>query len=624
MAAGRKQPAKGKKARAAITGGVASQATRPVTYGEFTFHLDKVEHNTKRPYTLAEFGISIEEQRRSPHGRESYRFKLEHGSRAVTIHLDQEELAGPKLVQLVITRARGRFVVATSRPRINEVLRQALYTLLRDERPRAHSVVSETTGFVETERGWDYVDANGGLRGFVSEYVGPADARDYLPQFPRTSKRPLASTLRRFLEGPKFVVDESLRRLVVMLTLVPILDRRIGRGRGTVVQLAGPTGLGKTPTLNSIARAWTPEIVLQNATSTTAGLTVLASSLRDQPVFVDDYKHGLSTPMAALIQNAADGTRRVSANSDLSRGRDLQVHGTLLVTGEDVVSSGHASIAARVVAIDARKGAIDVDPPIDPEWEAAAQQLLAAFAKHCAKVISDIDRNSRDLLKTEIAMTRAMLDDAAHARVAENAGRLLVAYRWFARFACTIARTLDEDTLVDECREALRSALHASAQHAHDEDVAQAFLYALAESIASGAVVVGGVGATSNGSGRAGNRVGWREGDIVFVMSKPAITEMRFPHSPHSIGKRLAEKGLLVAQDKTQTAVQRTPPWGAPKVRVWAIRADALGLDTVADKAAPDAKDEVSHVLADTSATNVGTSGGKIRMRDMRANKARS
>ncbi|MCB9635221.1 MAG: DUF927 domain-containing protein [Sandaracinus sp.] len=468
------------------------------------------------------------------------------------------------------------------------------------------------------------MDANGGLRGFVSEHVGPAEARDYLPQFPRTSKRLLARTLRRFLEGPKFVVDESLRRLVVMLTLVPILDRRIGRGRGTVVQLVGSTGLGKTPTLNCMARAWTPEIVLQNATSTTAGLTVLASSLRDQPIFVDDYKHGLSTPMAALIQYAADGTRRVSANSDLSRGRTLQVHGTLLLTGEDVVSSGQASVAARVVAIDVRKGAIDVDPPIDPEWEAAAQELLAAFAKRCAKVISDIDRDSRDLLRTEIAMMRAMLDDTAHSRIAETAGRLLVAYRWFARFACTIARTLDEDTLVDQCREALRSALHASAQHAHDEDVAQAFLDTLAESIASGAVVVDDVGATSNGSGRAGNRVGWRKGDIVFVMSNPAIKEMRFPHSPHSIGKRLAEKDLLVAQDKTQTAVQRTPPWGAPKVRVWAIRADALGLDTTADKAASDAPEDVGRVLAGTPATNTGSRGTKIRMRNTRADKARS
>lgn len=491
------------------------------------------------------------------------------------VRLSAVDLSDARALQKAIaSQAGSAFPTAV---RAQEDLRAALQEFVAEQAPRAwQKLVTSRPGFVRCPDGtWAYVTM---ASCEPVRFVGAK--RDILARLP--SEEATVDDLRLFFRGPTGVTS-SLALAVRIVTIAPLLDRRIGRGRSGVCHFQGRTGVGKSPLLRTVAKAW--GVLVQTWQTTAKALHGFLGHASDQPVVVDELKTEFVTDAAGaeLFHLVADGHERRALRPDQTEAPSRKAHATLISAGEDFVD-GHASVDGRVIVFRVQPGEVDgASLAADERWPAAAARVLGTFARALA---SDFEPM---LTSVSIAQQSLMREFGArddqhkfvHPRSVENVARLVAIYSALLEYATTLDPAFDRDAELLAAKECGHELLRHAAGRMREADVAERFLEDLRAGLVGGRVVISHLenhyGAVS---GARSDNVGWateREVCLLLGRAHQALGwgDRRLAarhHTERQVSRALAEAGYLAVTDAAQLTVKRRPPGQATAVRVHVLR----------------------------------------------------
>lgn len=500
--------------------------------------------------------------------------QLATATREAEVRLSPVELSdGRALQKAIASQAGAAFPTAA---RAQEDLRAALQLFVADQSGRApETLVASRPGFVRCPSGaWAHVTVGSSE---PVRFVGAE--RDVLARFP--SEEATAEDVRSFFGGPAGVKDR-LARSTRIVTVAPVLDRRVGRGRSTNCHIQGPSGVGKSPLLLRVGSAW--GVSVQTYQTTPKALHALLDYASDQPLVVDEFKRDFVADAAGaeLFHLGADGHERRALRPDQTEAPSRKARATLISAGEDFVD-GHASVQGRVVVIPVHRG--DIDGAVlaaDDAWSAAAARLLRAFARELAV---DFDHalnsvsTSQQFLRRELE-TREGRHKSEHPRSLENVARLLAIYDAFLDFAATLNPEFDREGELVAAKECGHELLRHAAGRVTEADVAERFLEDLRAGLTAGRVVISDLENGGQASGARPDYVGWATEREVCLLLRPAHHALgwgdrRLPareHTERQVSRALAEGGYLASTDVAQFTVKRRSPKGGAPVRVLVLR----------------------------------------------------
>jgi hypothetical protein len=536
----------------------------------------KTESTKARP--VANFGVTGVTREldlaADGHPAEQVVLQLATATREGEVRLSPVELSDSRAVQKAIASQVGAAFPTAARAQ--EDLRAALQLLVAEQSHSAgETLVASRAGFVRLPGGaWAHVTI-GSCE--PVRFVGAES--DVIARFP--SDEATAKDVRVFFGGPAGV-KAPLARAARIVTVTPLLDRRVGGGRSAVSHFQGPTGVGKTPLQRKIANAW--GVSVQTWQATAKALHALHERASDQPLVVDEFKRDFVADAAGaeLFHLVADGHERRALRPDQTEAPSRKARATLISAGEDFVD-GHASVEGRVVVIPVHRG--DIDGAIlaaDDAWSDAAARLLGAFVRelavdfdHALNVVS----TSQQFLRRELG-TREGRHKSEHPRSLENVARLVAIYDAFLDFAATLDPEFDRKAELVAARECGHELLRHAAGRVMEADVAERFLEDLRAGLVAGQVAISGLGSGDGARGAHPDNVGWATEREVCLLLRPAHHALgwgdrRLPareHTERQVSRALAEGGYLAVTDTAQFTVKRLPPGRGAPVRVLVLR----------------------------------------------------
>jgi len=326
--------------------------------------------------------------------------------------------------------------------------------------------------------------------------------------------------------------------------------------------------------------------------STANALEGLAFAAKDVLLVVDDFAPTGSTSDVQKMHRDADRVLRAQGNTS-GRGRmrsDATLkptkppRGLILCTGEDIPNG--QSLRARIFVSEVRKtgpGAVDLTKLSICQRDAASglyAQAMAGFIRWLAPRYQDI---RRDLNGQQVNLRNKADSTGLYLRTADIVASLTVGILWFLKFAQDV-EAISKDKAQDWTRRALDSLdekAESQSEHQADSDPAQRFLELLASGLTRGSAHLtdtkgmkpidgeswGWRADEMSGGGPGetrwtpkGSRIGWIDGEDVYLESQAAYAEVQkmtreggnsLTVSLPTLKRRLKEKGLLASTEKT-------------------------------------------------------------------------
>jgi hypothetical protein len=387
------------------------------------------------------------------------------------------------------------------------------------------------------------------------------------------------------------------------------------------VYLAGPSGVFKTE-LAALAEQYygagfDSRHLPANWSSTANAIEYLAFVAKDMLLVADDFAPGGSTADVARSHREADRVFRGAGNR--SARQRMRADGSLrpqkpprcltLGTGEEV-PRGH-SVRARLVIVEVSKGDIPPDRLSACQADAAAGLYASAMAAYLRWLAPRYET-----LRVDVRRELQQLRDESgardgHRRTPANLAQLSIGWRYFLRFAEEAGViTPDEGARMRvHVATALRQLENAQAAHLQDAEPAAQFLRFLRACIASGRAHVANLKGlephpANNGSANActwgwrqvevgdhtvwqpqGKRVGWLDEEHLYLEPDAAHAEVQrfatekgesFAITSCTLGKRLHEKGILVATDQARDRLTVRRTVEGRRDEVWCLSAGAF------------------------------------------------
>jgi bifunctional DNA primase/polymerase-like protein/uncharacterized protein DUF927 len=368
---------------------------------------------------------------------------------------------------------------------------------------------------------------------------------------------------------------------------------------------AGATGTLKSA-LTGVAQAhwgtrWDGVRFPANWSSTTNSLEKLAFLAKDALLVVDDFAPGASRRAKAELDEKADRLLRAAGNL-AGRGRmaadtSLRVtywpRGLIAATGEDV-PGGH-SLRARMSIEQLGPGDVDTTRLTRLQRAGGAGLLAEAMAGYVQWIAQRVDDEAayRTQLADRKAHWRSRINDSDHRRTPDIAASLIMGVEQLANFARDVG-AIEQDQgerWFETVRAELLDGARAQSVEQRQDDPVVIFIEAIPTVLAAGRVHVAGhdgeapqveepsaygwnrrssllsyglsaeeIGATHQPQG---NRIGWVDGDALWLLPDPAIGAVNkmlseqgrsLPVSRRTLGQRLRDSGWLTELGKDSPA----------------------------------------------------------------------
>jgi len=464
---------------------------------------------------------------------------------------------------------------------------RAAIQLLSGDPPLRH--VYAHTGWRQIEGdAWAYFHAQGAIGGAAPVHVSLPDAlaRYGLPE------PPTGDALRTALQA-----SLGLWNLLPTPLSVPMLAGVYRAVLGTCdfsLHLAGPSGAFKSELAALVQQHFGAGLDARHLpgswTATDNALEGLAFAVKDAVMVVDDFAPSgsgldvqrLHAKADRLLRGQGNNAGRLRMRADATLKAPKFPRGLILSTGEDVPLG--LSLRARILVLELPPGLVSPAALSHCQRDAAAglyAQALAGFLHWLAPRYGEV----RTGLQAE---KNALRDGAAlsslgssHRRTPEIAANLGLGLDYFLRF-CLETGTVTQAQQADLWREGWKALIQAAAdQTAHHaaSEPTRRFLELLAAALSSGKAhlaspdgdapahpsawgwreVQVGTGDNERSEWRPqGERIGWLDGEDVFLQKDAAFTAVRkfgadsgdgLTLAPRTLHKRLQERGLLVSTD---------------------------------------------------------------------------
>ncbi|MBA4016462.1 MAG: hypothetical protein C0483_04680 [Pirellula sp.] len=409
--------------------------------------------------------------------------------------------------------------------------------------------------------------------------------------------------------------------------------------------LVGKTGTGKSELSALVNQFFGPELNSRNLpgsfTSTGNALEMQTFMAKDAVFTIDDFAPSATRFDAQKMHGTADRLVRAMGNG-ACRARltsDATLRGAkpprcmVLMSGEDV-PQGH-SIRARLLIIEVEK--TDITPEA---WKGALTdcQKFASLGRYAELMATFIhwlaekhDERISYYQKARDQILNAHDETGNHRRTSSIEAQLLASWRMFAWFLKS-KRLIDEagrKALVDEGRTALAEAVAYQQDYQADHDEVDRFLQYLKTAMFQGLAHIsdgGGkpptwhhlCGYSTSREGNVnphGTRIGvyFDEQNAVWLNATSAIAvagrvanagSTQFNVSAITLGKRLKDRGILVAIDKARGKNTVRRKLGDERAGYWIINAEALGLPHVTTMEERRAACEADKAATETTAAS--------------------
>lgn len=391
---------------------------------------------------------------------------------------------------------------------------------------------------------------------------------------------------------------------MIMFPLVASIWRAALGGADFSLHVAGATGTFKTELAALAQQHWGSGLDARhlpaNWASTANAIAELAFGCKDALLVVDDFAPaGSAYDVARLhaladrvIRGAGNNAGRARLRSDATLRPTRPPRALILSTGEDVPRG--ASLRARLLVLELSPG--DIDPAKLCVCQRHAcrglyAQTMSAFVRWVAV---DYEKIQSEFRRRALELRDKATRSSGHRRTPAIVGQLQAALDLFFRFAveATASEALTEPEareLSERCWAALGQVAESQAQHVGTDDPARRFIELLGSAIASGLAHVADAEPTTNGvdvperpeawgwrpgervTGEQcwrpqGARVGWVAGEGLFLDPEAALRAADraagdghpIGVSARTLGKRLAEGGVLATHDPGRATTRRT------------------------------------------------------------------
>lgn len=330
---------------------------------------------------------------------------------------------------------------------------------------------------------------------------------------------------------------------------VPLFGAAIRAAIGNVrcsVFMTGQTGSGKSE-LAALAQQFygagmNAAALPASWDSTPNALEALAHKAKDALLVIDDFvPKGSAADLARLHQTAdrilraqGNASGRARMNADTSLRAPKVPRGMIIATGEDL-PKGH-SLRARLVVLEVHPG--DMNWPVLTKCQrtAAAGSYAAALAAYIQHIAATLELTRQRIEEITAAM-RETLSAAGHKRTPDNIASLSAAFISFTDFARSLEAITpaEHEGLLDRCSAALSAIMNSQEKSQEHGEPCAAFLESLTSAFAAGAAhladATGGAERLDSPSTWGwrrdaadmqiwrplGTRIGWQEGDDVFI-----------------------------------------------------------------------------------------------------------
>ena len=384
-------------------------------------------------------------------------------------------------------------------------------------------------------------------------------------------------------------------------------------GTTSSMQITGPTGTLKTETAAIAQAHWGAGFDgkhLPGAWSSTENALEMQAFLAKDALFtIDDFAPaGTASDIARLHQKAdrifrAQGNRsgRGRMRKDLKLNQPRPPRGMIISTGEDT-PNGH-SIRARMTVEELSPG--DINKSVLTELQRHARE--GALAHSMAAYISWA-APQYESLRIRIAARQVELRDecqaGSHLRTPANFAELMVGFELLMEFAVAVGAVTEDEARghLETCRTSLDELAQDQAAHQAASDPTDIFLQLVSNALSSGEAHLSGLdgGAPPDdvadavgwrrGDNEAwrphGERIGWIDGGVLYLLpaaSHRAAQSMsssseKLVIGTRTLGKRLAEKGLLTNQDAVRGKHTIRKVIGSARHHVLQLSAATLGI----------------------------------------------
>jgi hypothetical protein len=448
------------------------------------------------------------------------------------------------------------------------------------------------TGWRQIDGEWVYLHANGavGSGGTVSNVeVRLSDplSRFALPEPPDGVE--LVGVVRKSLQFLEVAPDQ------ITFPIYGAVFRAALGSTDFSLHIAGPTGAGKSELAALAEQHYGPTLDARHLpgswSSTGNALEGLAFIAKDALLVVDDFCPAGGTAEVQRYHREADRFLRAQGNA--SGRQRMQSDGTLrpvkpprglvLSTGEDTPRG--QSLRSRLFVLEVDPSMVNWERATVCQLDAAAGRyasVLAGFVRWLAPKYGDTQANLRAQV---VELRAAATHNTAHRRTPEIVANLAVGLRTFLGFAEEVgAVTADEAaTLIDRGWAALGQGALEQEQYQLTSEPGGLFLSLLRTAIARGGAHIASVDGTPpdlpgswgwrekrDGSRSewqpVGDRVGWLDGDDVYLDGSAAFaaaqsvgrdTGETLVITPHTLKRRLRDRGLLASVDRRNESKER-------------------------------------------------------------------
>nr|ABZ06067.1 hypothetical protein ALOHA_HF4000005H07ctg2g11 [uncultured marine microorganism HF4000_005H07] len=325
-----------------------------------------------------------------------------------------------------------------------------------------------------------------------------------------------------------------------------------------------------------------------NWSSTDNALESLAFFAKDVVLAVDDFCCGGRQYDVQAMHRKADRLFRAQGNTSgrqrLSRDSTLRParppRGMVLSTGEDVPMG--QSLQARVLISEVPKdgsNAVDWDQLTACQKDAASGLYAQAMSGYIRWLASQYDEIQTGLPAKTSALRDLAYESGQHRRTPDIVANLAVGLDYFLEFAASVEAIDDTErqALWERCWLALGRAAEAQGEHQQSQEPTQRFLELVTAAVSSGRCHVASLqgsapssspeawgwrrndGLSSSAWNSQGHRIGWVDGDDLYLESQTAFAEAQLltGSSGDSIAitlptlrKRLYERGLLRSTER--------------------------------------------------------------------------
>ena len=495
-------------------------------------------------------------------------------------------------------------------------------TSTREHARTAIQVLSGLEGIslrqVFSHTGWRKVDGNlaylhaGGAIGAIGAIPGVEVGLDGKLAAYRLPAPPDGDELIEAVRSSLEIAD-----LVAEHVAIPILGAAYRAPMGPCgfsLNLSGETGKGKSVVAGLAQQHYGPEMdhdaLPESWTSTSNALELHLNRAKDTITVIDDFVTKGGPADVQRIHGKADRVLRAVGNqssrsrldSSLTARPSRPPRGLAIVTGEEI-PQGH-SLRARMLLITVKAGDVplflapkSLTGPSGREQRFMAIQkkakdgiLAAATAGYLRWLAPQYDA-LRSSLESDVDAFRRFFA-ADHARTAGIMAHLAYGWHTFLTFAVDIGALTQTESneLMAKVKEALKALALAQADLQAESDPVDRYFEILAAALASGRAHVSpgdGIstladelwGYRKNGEDWVpqGKRIGWREGENVYLLPAPTyavVSELASAEGEpiaigaKSLGKRLAERGKLASTEtrRKRNTIHKTIGGGRPEV----------------------------------------------------------